>query len=682
MNFRNIVISFVFLSAFVFGVTYGNYWFQFGARGGISSEFNNGTMASIETVFPQNYSNGSPAFWVGEDLANGAFLQMGYLIANQTGSYPSYCSEQFGCGKYQDIKAGQEEWFYEYFPENYNGGGFLGGIGSPGSAGANGTYNRYGFYYNQSSGYWDFLFNGKVVGNVSLGSPGSGVHSPVAFGEVANATANGTFINPVNIKNFSVYTDGEFTPAPQGYAYIGYGSGSLENVPVPYGVEEIGNRVNYFKIGSGLPRPLNGTSLWNQGYVLSINSEYGNLTNFGEYLGYSRIKLYAPRIVNISNGVSAVFTGWVGRGYGSYTGPANTTAIVMESNITETAEWQIKYYLNVSTDYGSAYGYGWYNANSTVPYGISSNMIYTGNGSREVFLAWSNGANTTKGYIIMNSPHSVNALWRGQYYVNVSSQYGNASGSGWVFAGRQDIISVTPENMSPENNSRYAFYSWSDGNRNASFNMVVEGPENLVAVYKKEYLHFFRARDSYGDYIHADYFEVGGVKVNDTGWFFSGDQYNITKAYYMGSWLPVNQNFTIGISNYTYVQLPVYNLEVFTKDIFGNPVNTSVNILFYNGSERSLNSGPNGEIYLKDIPYGEAHGQISGFLIPYSLDAGYGNPVYIDMITYEDMLAFGLIIVLVAAMYVAFSRKMHHKKDFATISVKQPGDAGTGEDLK
>ena len=149
----------------------------------------------------------------------------------------------------------------------------------------------------------------------------------------------------------------------------------------------------------------------------------------------------------------------------------------------------------------------------------------------------------------------------------------------------------------------------------------------------------------------------------------------------MGSWLPVSQNFTIGKSNYTYVQLPVYNLEVFTKDIFGNPVNASVSILFYNGSERSVNSGPDGEINLKDIAYGEAHGQISGFLIPYSLNAGYGNPVYINMVTFEDMSVFALIIILAAVMYLVFSRKMHHKKDYALVS-EQIKDPGTEEGLK
>ena len=662
MDIRKAAISFVFASTMLIGITYANYWFQFGARGGISSEFNNGTSVSIETVFPQNFTNGSPAFWVGEDLANGAFLQTGYLIANQTGSYPSSCSQSFGCGKYQTLKAGQEEWFYEYFPQGYNGGQFFGRIGPAGSAGSNGVFNTYGFYYNSSSGGWNFVFDGNIIGNVSIGSEGSGPRSPVAFGEIANASGNATIINPVTMKNLSVYKNGRFSPVAEGYAYIGYGSGSLQNVPVPYGVMELDNRVNYFQIGSGLPKPSNGTRIWSFGYNLSLKSAYGNFAGIREYLAYSREVISVPRILNLSNNTIAVFTGWQGSGYGSYTGPDNTTAIVIDSNVSETALWQIKYYLNVSTQYGAVSGDGWYDANSTIPYGIDSNTVYVNNATREIFSGWSNGNTKENGSIFMNSPKAVSAEWTGQYHVNVSSEYGNTTGNGWYFSGSYDTISVSPVNFGRENSSRYAFYAWSNGEENSSFKMHVTGPESLVAQYKKQYLHHFVGVDEYGKRIEAGKFYAGNQVINATNWLFAGKTYNITKAYYAGVWLPVSSNATIGTGNTTDVVLPVYDVEVYTRDIFGNPVNVTADIQFYNNTFEKVSGGSDGLIKISDVPYGEVNGTVENFLIPYRFSTGYGQPAYITMITDTDILLFPFVAIIAVLLYVIFSRKMHHNK--------------------
>ena len=660
MDIRKAAITFLFACAILISIVYANYWFQFGARGGISSEFNNGTSISIETVFPQNFTNGSPAFWVGEDLANGAFLQTGYLVANQTGSYPSACTQRYGCGKYQTIKAGQEEWFYEYFPSGYGGGQFFGQIGPAGSAGSNGVFNTYGFYYNSSSGGWNFVFNGNIIGNVSIGSDGSGPHSPVAFGEIANASGNATVINPVTMQNFSIYKNGRFAPVSEGYAYIGYGSGSMQNIPVPYGVMELDNRVNYFQIGSGLPKPSNGTRIWSFGYNLSLKSAYGGFSSTREYLAYSRVVISVPRILNVSNNTIAVFTGWQGAGYGSYTGPDNTTAIAIDSNVSETAQWQIKYYLNVSTQYGAVHGDGWYDTNSTVPYGIDSNTVYVDSAAREIFSGWSNGNTGESGSIFMNSPHDISAIWMGQYHVNVSSEYGNATGSGWYFSGGYDNISVNPKYFGTKNSSRYAFYAWSNGEENSSFRLHVTGPESLAAQYRKQYLHNFLGVDAYGNRIDAGKFYVGSHEINATGWLFAGQTYNITKAYYAGVWLPANSSVTIGTESSTDVALPVYDVEVYTRDIFGNPVNATASVQFYNNTVEEVSGGSDGLIKISDVPYGQVSGSIKNFLIPYRFSAGYGQPVYINMITDTDVFLFPSVAVIAVLIYMIFSRKMHH----------------------
>ena len=78
------------------------YWFQSGARGGQATQFNSGAEVTIQTILNQDSASGSVAFWVGEDLQNGAFIQTGYVIENQSGRYSSYCNIN-GCNQYEYI---------------------------------------------------------------------------------------------------------------------------------------------------------------------------------------------------------------------------------------------------------------------------------------------------------------------------------------------------------------------------------------------------------------------------------------------------------------------------------------------------------------------------------------------------------------------------------------------------
>ena len=65
------------------GTASAGYWFQTGARAASSSGFNNGAGVSIETV-GQHPASGSFGAWVGETLGNGAFIQIGYIVENQS----------------------------------------------------------------------------------------------------------------------------------------------------------------------------------------------------------------------------------------------------------------------------------------------------------------------------------------------------------------------------------------------------------------------------------------------------------------------------------------------------------------------------------------------------------------------------------------------------------------------
>ncbi|MDE1874066.1 MAG: hypothetical protein KGI04_03020 [Candidatus Micrarchaeota archaeon] len=388
-------------------VANAEYWFQSGVRAGSSAAYNNGASVQIETVIPQSIASGSMAFWVGETLSNGAFLQIGYTIPNETGNITTDCTRS-GCSNSTFVHAGHAEWFYEYFPPG-NNDTFFGSTGPDGSAGTNGTFNTYAFYSLGST--WYFQVNNQTVGSADLGTASSNIYTPLAIAEIANTSGAGTIMKPVLFANLSAYQYDKFLPVSRGYATINYGVGSLTNIPNPYGVQEIGTRTNYFEVGSGLPTSANTTQLWELGYRLTINSVYGNISSKNTYVAYSPQQLSAPAVVNLTGDTRAVFLGWSGTGLGYYSGNKTTVQLLMTANITETAKWQIQYLVNVSSPYGVASGSGWYANGSRVYYSIS-NTSFLRNGVQEVrFLKWSSGATGTNSSSAVSGPANITAVW-------------------------------------------------------------------------------------------------------------------------------------------------------------------------------------------------------------------------------------------------------------------------------
>ncbi len=404
-EFRNFLLFLALLSLST--TLNAEYWFQTGVRGNSEAAQNNGASVQIQTIVPQTIVSGSMAFWVGENLPNGAFLQVGYVIENQSGYYPADCTIR-GCSGRELLTTKNATWFYEYFPVGHNNT-FYGSIGPDGAAGVNGTFNTYGFYSVGDT--WYFLFDNKTIGSADLGASSSGSEWPVAIGEVANASNNSTYMAGVIFANFSVYKYSSFLPLAEGYGTIGYGAGSRTDLKNPYGLEEVGSRTNYFEVGSGLPQSSNNTKLWTLGYKLDIASPYGGSSD-NSYVAYSTVSISTPQIVYINSSARALFLGWHGKGSGSYTGSENSTMVLMDGDITETAAWQVQYLLNVTSNYSSTSGSGWYNSSSVATYGIAANSIYQNGTQRFVFSGWSNGNKNATGSITLTGPRQISANWK------------------------------------------------------------------------------------------------------------------------------------------------------------------------------------------------------------------------------------------------------------------------------
>lgn len=648
MKGRNIALFFM-LAALCAGafmnLSFGQYWFQTGAAGTSEASHNTGASLYIQTVYPQQSVSGSFGFWVGETLQNGAFIQVGYEVPNASGDYPSECNLQ-GCNGSVYLSAGSPTWFWEYFPaSSRDNSSFYGGIGPSNSVGVNGTFNRYWFVANGTS--WDAYVNDNMVGSVQLGAVQSGNDAPVAYAELAGAVNNYQFMNTVMFKNLSYKSGGSFNLLKQAYAYVGYGIGSQTRLRNPYNVAELPGYADFFEVGTSVPMTQNGTRLWNSIYGIDVYSQYGNATGTGYYSTFSAVNFSVPKYVYINSTVREAFAGWVGSGPGAYTGPASSASANMLGNITETATWVREYYLSVSSEYGDYSGGGWHAANSTAIVSLDSNVVNISAGSREAFSGWSTGQNATTVRVQMTGPKTVAAFWRRQYYLGLETDRGVAKGSGWYDSGSQASASLSQDYFNQTNSSRIAFYSWSDLYNTSNVTITMNSPLRLDAVFRPQYLTTLYAQDNYFKNISADYFYIGGMRVNRSVMLFAGVPYNLSYVFYKGAPVPSNMTVDVNGPSLVGVRLPVYNIGLSAKSLLGNPLNASFSLVFRNGTRSTAYTGRSGQTILYDVPLGDASGTASYGAFEASVKAVSGSDITVIFIT---PIILAPLIAIIAAM--------------------------------
>lgn len=633
------------------------YWFQTGARGSETSYFNNGAAISIQTIY-QNATNGSMGFWVGEQLSNGAFIQVGYEITNATGYYSSSCMNST---KSVYLQAGVPAWFWEYFNSGSTNDSFCGGIGPNGSAGTNGTFNEYSF--KSIGNIWNAYFNGKLIGSVDLGTDNSGSNPPSAFAEYADTNTNRWPIENVTFKNMLYYIGNNSRLVPEGYAVVGYGISSLTSLSNPYGVTEFKNYSNYFVVGSNVKHPKNSAVLWKTGYSVAVLSDYGNVTGSGNYIAYSQVSLNAPETVNVSDGTRELFVGWAGSGFGAYTGNLTDTYVTLYGNITETANWERQYYINATTQYGKISGGGWYDSGNVATLSINSNIIMTGPSTRAVFVGWSSNATSNSISVYLDGPKEVHAVWKIQYYLNATSQYGNATGSGWYYANSSATVSLQKTFVPINQTERLAFNGWSNGGLDNTINVTVGSPLAISAIFDKQYLVTFVPEDSNGNVISGvGYFNVSGKESGSNHVFlFPNFVYNIEYVYYKGTIVTANHKFSIDSPTTVAFKVPVYDIVVETRSVFSTPVNASLNITFKNRTNINTYSGSAGSWNFKDVPYGYVTGYAEYFGTRQSINLEYGANSYLTFLTASliGLIVFGIALIVAIAKVTAYYENKH-----------------------
>lgn len=104
-------------------------------------------------------------------------------------------------------------------------------------------------------------------------------------------------------------------------------------------------------------------------------------------------------------------------------GSANPLYVTLNSSLDLTANYTTEYKLTVQSEYGKPQGNGWYISGTNASFSVL-NLVTYDNGTQRVFNHWGQdyGSASNQGWIIMNSPKTVQAYFATQFKVNLQLQ--------------------------------------------------------------------------------------------------------------------------------------------------------------------------------------------------------------------------------------------------------------------
>ena len=184
-----------------------------------------------------------------------------------------------------------------------------------------------------------------------------------------------------------------------------------------------------------------------------------------------------------------VFLSWSG----DFSGATPSATVVMDSAKNVVANYELQNYLKVSVDppgIVAATGEGWYRSGESVTLGSVPLSESGSQGVRYIFQGWSVDALPVSGNSIevtMDVPHTVEAQYKTQYLLTVSSEYGTVQGEGWYDAGSSATFSVTTP-IDTSYGVKQVFDRWAGDSESTSptTTITMDSPRTVMAVWRTD----------------------------------------------------------------------------------------------------------------------------------------------------------------------------------------------------
>jgi len=192
------------------------------------------------------------------------------------------------------------------------------------------------------------------------------------------------------------------------------------------------------------------TATWHFEYLLTIESERGTPLGEGWYRAGSVAAFSIDSTVDSTAGIRYIFSEWTSPG--GYNGTDNPAEIAMTGPITETANWDIEYYLAVESERATATGEGWFMTGDSAWFSVDPETVLIGE-NKHIFATWIgvgtgsySGPDNPRG-VRMDGSITEIADWGVEHELIVDGGPSATTGGGWYSHGAEAIFTVVDETV-------------------------------------------------------------------------------------------------------------------------------------------------------------------------------------------------------------------------------------------
>jgi len=337
----------------------------------------------------------------------------------------------------------------------------------------------------------------------------------------------------------------------------------------------------------------------------------------------------------------------------------NKGQLVMNKPYNVKFYWKIQYLIQTFTPISLINGTGWYDKGELIKIFLKETVVYVNLNTRYKFKGFNLSDYLSldiKSYatleIKVKKPLIILALWSLQYYVEVRSLFAQTFGTGWYDAFSIAYIEVYPKEIYNYQGSRLIFSHWIiNGNEYYNNYIEVKEPIKAEAIYVLQHKVRLKIKDIKSNEI--DNFSViyldkfGREKIFEKEeWFNEGDVLKIkeiivnNERYYFPIETPVYSGREIEIT------LPISNVEVVIKDLFGIPIKgIEVALITETGNKYVSYTNDEGKIIFNNIKIGKLIVKVKYALFDLEYEVKDYNEIILPL-SFQSFILFILFIFI------------------------------------
>jgi hypothetical protein len=227
------------------------------------------------------------------------------------------------------------------------------------------------------------------------------------------------------------------------------------------------------------------TADYDEEHLLDVVSAYGDPQGSGWYSDGTWADFTVTDYVETPD-TRHYFAGWSG----DYLSDAPDGLVLMDAPRTVTANWYTEYLLTLNSDYGDPTGAGWYGEGDIAGFSVTDYVATPD--TRHYFTGWSGDytGKSPSASLTMSGPKVVNANWRNEYLLTLSSAAGQSTGAGWYQEGETASVSVAPVQGFIV---RKVFTGWSGdlSGTSAEASLTMDSPKVITANWRTDFVQLY-----------------------------------------------------------------------------------------------------------------------------------------------------------------------------------------------